>query len=557
MVTIIAAFLLLSGILATIGQARNNYESIKSISYYILSLGTLALTMDYFSQGEIANTLLPTAFIAITSFHFFLGEISRNKTRLWWSLIPILSTVIILFLPNIETVSYMDFGIDSTMDVFLIALLSSALPFLTHLAKLGIGNLIIRFGSIKWAENEENYLESLVSYAFIGGVAALGSFLLGNLGLVIAGTFYLSASLIARNKVGLQNDILSAASGSIFLLVLVPILLEKGGFDQLDFTRGEVLEGAFVAGFMVIFYELLLNLARHNTGKWKVLLALKAILIPSLAVILLGFAYTQLERLGGVLALGGIIMGLAILSVTFTLFKNSTLIALKLIAVGLSLLILPYVKPVEQESSINLAELGIEDDSDSNEDKNGAKKSSKKEKLQNAPAGKELKKALGEWSIDSESSQISFELGPEDGRTKGAFKKIKGDVTFTAALEDCAIDVTLPVESLTTFNSMRDEHLMQSDYFHEEKYPTMQYEAKGFKEDGDSYILNGEFTMMGVTKSLEVTLKLIGVGEKDGEKVAVLWGTSQLVRTDYGMSSSAKIGDLVDFTFEVQLNHEF
>ena len=556
MVTIIATFLLLSGILATAGQARNNYESIKSISYYILSLGALALSMDYFNTGESANALLPIVFIAVVSLHFFLGEVSKNKTRLWWSLIPILSSSLILFLPNLESISYMGFGIDSSIDLFLIALLSSALPFLTHLAQLGIANLIIRFGSIKWAENEENYLESLVSYAFIGGVAALGSFLLGNLGLLTAGTFYLSASFIARNKVGLQNDILSAASGSIFLLVIVPILLDKGGYKQLDFTRGEVLEGAFVAGFMVVFYELLLNLARHNTGKWKVLLALKAIIIPSIAVILLGFAYTQLERLGGVLALGGIIMGIAILSITFTLFKNNTMIALKLLTVGLSLLIIPYIKPIEQESSIDLAALGIENKEDSSS-KKASRNSDNSSKMVNAPKGKAISEALGEWSIDAESSQVSFELGPDDGRTKGAFKMIKGDVAFTPDLEDCAIDVTLPVKSLTTFNSMRDEHLMQSDYFHEEKFPTMTFSAKGFKKDGDGYVLDGTFTMMGKENPLKVTLKLVGVGEKDGNKVAVLWGTSQIDRTDYGMESSTKIGDIVDFTFDVQLNHEF
>ncbi len=556
MVTIIASFLFFSGILATAGQAKNNYESIKSISYYILSLGVLALSMDYFRQGDESNALLPAVFIAIVSFHFFIGEVTKNKTRLWWSLVPVFSSVVILFLPNLESISYMEFGIDNSTDIFLIALLSSALPFLTHLAKLGIGNLVIRFGSIKWAENEENYLESLVSYAFIGGIAALGSFLLGNLGLVIAGTFYLSASLIARNKVGLQNDILSAASGTIFLLVMVPILLEKGDFDQLDFTRGEVLEGAFVAGFMVIFYELLMNLARHNTGKWKVILGLKAIFIPSIAVILLGFAYTQLERLGGVLALGGIIMGLAILSVTFTLFKNSTLIALKLIAIGLSLLILPYVKPVEQSSSIDLAALGIEENSNS-KDENESNNSSNSAKKKDAPNGKDITKALGEWSIDTEASQIAFELGPEEGRTKGAFKKINGTIILRENLEDCSIDVTLPVIALTTFNSMRDEHLMEEDYFHEEKFPTMTYKAKGFKKEGDAYILDGTFTMMGIDKPLEVTLKLVGVGEKEGNKVAVIWGTSEINRTDYGMDSSAKIGDVVDFTFDIQLNHEF
>ncbi|GEM_PF-1438200 len=553
MVTMTTVFALFAGILATIAHSRNNFQSIKSISYYILSLVGLIMSMEYFKIGEENDQLLPLILISVVSVHFFLGEITRNKTQLWWNFIPLLSASSLLLIPDLEKISYNGFGIDNSTDVFLIALISSAVPFLTHLAKLGIGNLIIRFGTIKWAENEENYLESLVSYAFIGGIAVLGSFLLGNLGLVIAGSFYLSATLLARNKVGLQNDILSAASGAIFLLVLLPIVLMKGGYETLDLSRGEVLEGAFVGGFMIIFYELLLNLARHNKGLWKFIFAVLALIIPMIAIVLLGFAYTQLERLGGVLALGGIIGSMAILSVTFTMFKQSTFVALKLVTIGLSILILPYVKPVEiPSSSIDLSSLGIEDDS-----KNKDEESTKKKKEVDAPKGKDITNAMGEWSIDEEASQISFELGPDDGRTKGAFKKVKGEISIQAVLENCSVDVTLPVKELTTYNSMRDEHLMQSDYFHEEKYPKMRYKAEGFTKDGDGYVLNGEFTMLGKTKPLEVKLKLVGVGEKDGDKKAVLWGTSQLDRREFGMDPSEKIGNIVDFTFEIQLNHEF
>lgn len=552
MVIITATFSLFAGILATIAHSRNNYQSIKSISYFILGLVAVILSMPHFQVDGNEHTLLPSALIAIISIHFFLGEITRNKTQLWWNFIPLLSSASVFLIPDLESVNFNGFNIDNTTDIFLIALISSAVPFLTHLAKLGIGNLIIRFGSIKWAEDEENYLESLVSYAFIGGMAALGSFLLGNFGLLLAGSFYLSATLIARNKVGLQNDIISSASGSIFLLVLVPILLEQGGFTSLDFTKGEVLEGAFVAGFMVIFYELLINLARHNTGMWKFFFGSLALIIPIVAITLLGLAYTQLERLGGVLSLAGVLTSMAILSVTFTMFKRSTFIALQLVAVGLSILLLPYIKPVEIKSSIDLASLGIEEENETTAQDSNSNSTKALE-----PKGKDLKNALGEWSIDQDASQIPFELGPPNGRTKGALEKVKGTVVFTAELESCSIDVTMPVASLTTYNSMRDEHLMASDYFHEEKYPTFKFEAEGLVKEGDGYIAKGTFSMLGEKKPLEVKLKLLGVGEKDGDKKAVLWGTSQLDRTQYGMEPSAKIGNIVDFTFEIQLNHEF
>jgi polyisoprenoid-binding protein YceI len=549
MVTIIALFALFSGIIATIAHSRNNYGSIKSISYFILGISVLILSIDYFKLDGDENRLLPLFLISVLSFHFFIGEVTKQKTAIFWNFIPVVASLSILMMPDLIGYSYMGFTLESSQEVLLLAILSSITPFLTHLAKLGIGNLIIRFGSIKWAENEENYLESLVSYAFIGGVAALGMFLLGNLGLLIAGTFYLSATFIARNKLGLKNDIISAASGAMFLLVFVPILLDMGGFENLDFTRGEVLEGAFVAGFMIIFYDLLLRLARHNTGKWKFLLTFKALFIPLLAIFLLGFTYTQLERLGGVLALAAIVMSMAILSITFALFKNTTYVALKLTTIGAILLLTPYVKPVERTSSIDLSALGIEESND----KEGQEKKTTKSNQPEGPEGKNLEKGIGKWMIDSENSKVSFELGPEDGRTKGEFKKVEGKFNVNEEIESATISVTLPVESLTTFNSMRDEHLMQSDYFHEEKYPTMKFISTSFESKGDGYRVIGDFTMMDITSEIELTLKLVGVGEQDGKRVMVLWGKSQLDRTNFGMSSSSKIGDIVDFHFEVQL----
>ena len=59
--------------------------------------------------------------------------------------------------------------------------------------------------------------------------------------------------------------------------------------------------------------------------------------------------------------------------------------------------------------------------------------------------------------------------------------------------------------------------------------------------------------MMDVTNEIELTLKLVGIGEKEGKRIMVLWGKSQLDRTNFGMAPSSKEGNVVDFHFEVQL----
>lgn len=539
MVTIIALFALLSGLLASLAYARSKELDVKSISYFIFGFVVIYLSTKYFEPIEDApNLLLPYVLMGVLGFHFFIGEITKSKLGIIWNFIPPIVAVLVFIAMDFKGVTYMDFKVETNVEILLISMLSSITPFLTHLAKLGIGNLIIRFGSIKWAENEENYLESLVSYAFIGGVAALGSFLLGPLGLMIAATFHLSASFIARNKLGLKNTIILAASSALFLLVMVPIFIKMGGFEQLNFLRGEVVEGAFLAGFMVIAHHLFLKLSRFNKGKWNLILSAIAVVLPLLAILAVGLAYTQFERLGGVLAVSGMLVSLALLSVTFSLFRNTSFISLKLMTVGMGVLLLPYIKPVEQVSAIDYESLGIE------QQKEG----------ESEPKGKSLHDVIGEWKIDESHSKIYFELGPEDGRTKGEFKSVTGELNVNEKISESSISVTLPLTQLTTYIDFRDEELMGKEYFNAEKFPEITFVGSTFTPKDDYYVVIGDFTMMGVTKELEVNLKLMAIGENEDEEILVFSGESKVDRTEFGMSPSSKIGNVVDFSIEVQMS---
>jgi len=546
MVTFIALFSLFAGIFTTIAFAKNVGGSVKAISHYILGLAVLLLTLDYFTVDATEGIAgLPIFLTLILSVLFFIGEITKNKYSLGWNIIPILMTGLLFLIPDLSTTRFLASGTDGIQGIMVIAVLSAITPFLTHLAKLGISNLIIRFGSIRWADNEENYLESLVSYAFIGGISALGLFLTGYSGLLVAATFYTGASLVARNKLGLKNDIILSAGSAIYLIAAMLILLEYGGYSELDFTRGEILEGAFVGGFIILIYDLLLLLARFNKGKWKLLLTAKAIIVPLLALGALAFAYTQLERLGGVLSLGAVLISLALISVLFSLFKNYTYIGLKLITLGSVFLITPFIMPVQQTSSIDLKELGIESTvkNDGNDDITQAVE----------PEGKPFSEAIGKWKINEENSKIFFELGPEKGRTKGEFQLVKGNLEVKKEITNSSINVTLAVKHLTTYIGPRDESLMKKEYLHEEKFPEITFTSTRMIEKDDGLIVTGDFTMLGIAKEIDVTLKLIGKGEKDGKAVLILWGKSELNRTDFGMVPSTKIGDIVEFTYEIQL----
>ena len=537
MVTIMITFALLTGFIITLTQARQNSTTVKSIGFFFLGITVLLLAAPYFEKGDENYPFLPYLLLAILAIHFFLSLILMRKTQLYWSIIPAIASGFLLFIPDIQTVAYMGFFFENGIDLVIIAILAALTPVLTHLLKLLISYLILRFGNIKWADNEDNYLETMVAFSFVGGIAALGNFLLGPVGLIIAAVFYLSSSLISQNKLGLKNDIMLAAAGALFLLIFTNIYLHDTSFDSLNFLRAEVLEGAFLGGFIIIFYDLMLRLARFNQGKTKQVLVLLALLVPTGVLLALGGGYLMFERLGGILTLSAVLITMALLSIIFALFKNSSFVGLQLLSLGIILVITPYIRPIEQERGINLEELGLET----------TESGTTNPSISHTDA-------LGLWKIDEEEAKIFFELGPSDGRTKGEFKTLSGTIELQEEITSSQLAISIPVKELTTYISPRDKELMGDGYFNEEKFPTITYKAKLIAKKDDFYLSKGDFTMMGVTKEIEVKLQLVGIAEKEGKRTLIITGEAQLDRTEFGMSPSSKIGNIVDFEFEIKLN---
>ena len=151
------------------------------------------------------------------------------------------------------------------------------------------------------------------------------------------------------------------------------------------------------------------------------------------------------------------------------------------------------------------------------------------------------------------ASKINFELGPKDARTKGIFKIVEGNINIDKSISGSKFEIKLPMEGFSTFNAYRDEGLLGAEYFETSKFPAIVFQSKSLEKNTDSYNLTGNFTLKGISKELSIQVKLLDFGtDKDGE-YAILAGKSSLDRSEHGMKSDPKIGDLVDFSFEIEL----
>jgi polyisoprenoid-binding protein YceI len=151
----------------------------------------------------------------------------------------------------------------------------------------------------------------------------------------------------------------------------------------------------------------------------------------------------------------------------------------------------------------------------------------------------------GTWDIDPVHSEIGFSARHMMvSKVRGRFNTFSGKIV--TGKDPLASSVTAEIElaSIITGNEQRDEHIRSADFFEVEKYPTMTYRSTGVRQHGDGYVLDGELTLKGVTKSVPLTLELNGFGpDPYGGTRAGFSATGELNRRDFNVNFSAPMSN--------------
>lgn len=147
------------------------------------------------------------------------------------------------------------------------------------------------------------------------------------------------------------------------------------------------------------------------------------------------------------------------------------------------------------------------------------------------------------WSADKVHSTVKFSV-PHlvISEVEGQFKTFDGTISAkTADFNNAAITFNVDVKSLDTENSDRDKHLLGSDFFDAEKYPTMSFKSTSFKKvSGNKYVLTGNLTLHGVTKPVKFDVTYGGIAKDGyGNTKAGFKATGVIKRFDYGLKWNA------------------
>jgi polyisoprenoid-binding protein YceI len=156
------------------------------------------------------------------------------------------------------------------------------------------------------------------------------------------------------------------------------------------------------------------------------------------------------------------------------------------------------------------------------------------------------------FAITQEESTITFYV-KSSVEIAGNFEKWDATLTFTSPdVSTGVLDIKIQAASVNTGSGMKDGKLKSKDFFDVEKDPLITFKStKIVRTAPNTYVVQGDFTIRGVTKPDTLMLTVEPEGKASGE----IRGTMAFDRKDYGMDSGIpfiRIADRVEVTVALQ-----
>ena len=171
-----------------------------------------------------------------------------------------------------------------------------------------------------------------------------------------------------------------------------------------------------------------------------------------------------------------------------------------------------------------------------------------------------------EYIIDKSHFSIGF-LVEHVGyaKTLGMFRDIDGSYIHDVKNKKINdINIVINTDSVFTNDEKRDEHLRSPDFLHVDKYPEMVFRATDIKINNNESIINGNLTLLGITKPLVLTGKINKIGKYPfgGIIKPYVMGISAkgtIKRSDHAMMYAIKdnlVGDEIELIIEFEARRQ-
>ena len=133
-------------------------------------------------------------------------------------------------------------------------------------------------------------------------------------------------------------------------------------------------------------------------------------------------------------------------------------------------------------------------------------------------------------------TESSIKFGVESSVSiKGIFEKWNTSIQFSSRdVRSATLDIEIEAGSVNTGSHMKDNKLKGKDFFNVRESPLITFKSTKIVQSGpNTFDVEGDFTIRGVTKTEKLTFTSEGKGSPSGS----LDGTMAFDRKDYGMTS--------------------
>ena len=150
------------------------------------------------------------------------------------------------------------------------------------------------------------------------------------------------------------------------------------------------------------------------------------------------------------------------------------------------------------------------------------------------------------FKITPVESVIKFDVEASTA-IRGKFSKWDATLTFKSTdVTTGVLDIKIQADTVDTGSGVKNGKLKSKDFFDVQNNPYITFHSTKIVQTGpDSFEVDGDFTIRGVTKAEKLTLTVSGAGTGSG----TIQGTMAFDRKQYGMNSGIpfiKIADRVE-----------
>ena len=167
----------------------------------------------------------------------------------------------------------------------------------------------------------------------------------------------------------------------------------------------------------------------------------------------------------------------------------------------------------------------------------------------------------GTWTIDPSHSEVGFSVRHlMVSKVKGNFETFEGTITIAEDPLQSSVTAEVDLSSINTRDEQRDGHLRSADFFEVETHPKLTFTSTSVEPKGDDFVVTGDLSIKGTTKSVVLDLEFNGVHPDPwGGTRAGFSAETEISRKEFGVDfeipmdgGGVVVGDKIKVLLEVE-----